>query len=622
VLSEVLFFPPRKFDSLYGLLLTSNRYLGPDHATTDGALIIDPPVDFPFESLTSAWDWALDHRKDTTAQKLNVIRFDVKLGISMPKPRQWAPFFIIIVPEFPQSICIVPIRSYINFSTVIASRGRVAASLSAISPLRIDHELVYNNVLAPFCVHKDDIYDALVSIADASINNDTYINPSNGVTFSGWDIPPPEPTLVNTFKVHETHQANARDAVEKFQQFVRTVPGMHLAMNPVMPLICDMILVDEDESVSYHIEHKSYAPEYNTKALLERPVDSWMNEKQNWHFLFCQSGDDLVIYTRSGQRDSDSAVTKPLSINMTASDSITTFADTIRNHGRAARLRLSTKWKSIDTYDDTVAPDDDHHRSTSATPSSHNIVSRMFREKINSQCCQLRQYICVPLNNHPCADAVMIEHIWTDEDVELYESSGLVPVSLATTPADPQRGILIKLVPHILPPKTTSTSNLFEPAWGAGFDVPTCTAHDFIYVAMSGGITTTDRPHNPDTICLLPSVLTDILGDRVCQKCQNPPDPREWTETKISIRNEDLGMQASRFSLAQYPCLDSDAKPLERVYSFQNGSVHAYFNRMFEQSNNRIVTTVQGSRGILQTQWNHGDKRVRQHSYKTHPTHQ
>jgi hypothetical protein len=48
-------------------------------------------------------------------------------------------------------------------------------------------------------------------------------------------------------KVCENHQANAWDTVKRFHWFVRTVSGMHIAINPVLPLICDMFFVDREQ---------------------------------------------------------------------------------------------------------------------------------------------------------------------------------------------------------------------------------------------------------------------------------------------------------------------------------------------------------------------------------------
>jgi len=141
---------------------TDELYLGPDHATVDGGFIVNPPHDFPYEDLTSALRWAEKWSKHPKPEPLQIYRFDAKMGIVNPKPGQWAPFFIVTVPEFPKYLCIVPLRCWFNLNMVIHRRMR-----TGVPSLRTNQEIVFDDLLAPFAVHEDQVYNALTLIFHA-----------------------------------------------------------------------------------------------------------------------------------------------------------------------------------------------------------------------------------------------------------------------------------------------------------------------------------------------------------------------------------------------------------------------------------------------------------------------
>jgi len=605
--------------------------LGPDHATVDGGIIVDPPDDFPHGDLTAASTWAEKRRVNHETERIRIYRFDVKMGIGSLKSGQWAPFFLTTLPEFPEFVCIVPIRCWHNLYHV--DKRRLRAGFDHLgSPLRTNQELVFSDLLAPFAVHQDDLYDAFIRIVQASEDKTVYINPTNGVELHGWCLPSPDTTTHNVLEVREKTQDTSRLAIVRLLDFIDGIPGISVALNPISPLVCDMFLIDEIENTSYNLEHK-HAVRQRREELEFEP--EWSDIKYNWHFLFHQCEDELIIHTRGDGSDPDSTVPGPRTINMADQNGNNEFTEIIRAHGPMARSRLLQKWKTTSDYDASVETTGTKgEEAESAEVSNANLRSHhmqvaytglLFRDKINEQCCKLGLHACILLYNNPCADAIIVEHIWQPGEIELYRSSGLVPVSLAMKSIK-KRCIAIRFLPHRVPAESISTDSmpiprLFEPAINSSWEVPVCTAQDFVYVATTGHIPTLNQVSCLDTVILLPSTATDILPtSRTCKECEERPLPREWTYFQPRV----VGLNVERknqWSLLECPFLKHDSEPLNRLYTVDNGSVHEYFCKAFTQDESRLITTLHGPSGILQRQWNHGDVRL-VHDLFNHPTYQ
>jgi hypothetical protein len=497
---------------------------------------------------------------------------------------------------------------------------------------------VFTDYLAPFAVHKDDVYAALVSVTESSRRKSSYVNPTNGLIFKGWQVPDGEATVDGVFRVHQKEQQLSRDAIEGLSHFLDSIPDLELTLNPVDPLVCDLMIVDRYEGVTYQVEHKYLAPGVRSSDdLLEIPA-SCKNEKMNWHFLFNQSGNRIAVHTRQGQDSlgvDEAAIQRPCVFDMTSSESGSKFLQLIRTQGKTAKSRLRSKWQNHKLFDDSIpeepnmSQDDKGVRDNAQTgkssrgkPASESqLVGLEFRELLNVQCYQRRRHGCILLHNHPCAQAVLLEHVWDADDVYLYETAGLLPVSLIQKPKQQRlRCILIRFMPHRQPTTCASTSQLFELAMQYSFDIPICPAQDFIYVATTGGIPKPGQKPCLDSVVLLPSSSTSILGiSRDCATCEDGNEPRAWTTLQHRIRTDELGGARKPFSLTQLPIINADAEPLKSLYSFESGAVHQYFSDLFASQDTRHVTDVFGSDGILQRQWNHGDLRE-QFEFGDHPS--
>ncbi|CAO2652446.1 Nn.00g007290.m01.CDS01 [Neocucurbitaria sp. VM-36] len=598
---------------------------GPDHSLTDGALVLDPPKGFPFDDPEQASKWLQNPQNNITT--LRLLRFDAKLGFSKLKAWQWAPFFIVTIPEFPDYICVVPIRSYANLFNVHRRSYRYDESTRMKTLVHSRKEIVYCDFLAPFAIHEDHVYRALISLANASTNKTPYVNPTTGVEFHGWFIPDPEKNLQGVLKVRSESQETSRVAIEELNSFLNDCPGMYMTLNPVGPLICDLILVDEQQSKYYHIEHKSHTPGAGgSEHLIKRLNPAWYDEKMNWHFLLNQSGNQLAIFTRKGDTDIESNKTPLQLIDMTKPGSATVFANTIRSYGPAARTRLHKKWKKVELYDDEIEDDgkvSGRYKTTEpAVPkldafgkpaSESQQLGLAFQVNFNDLCYQQRRHGCILLSNHPSASAAIIEHVWDANDVFLYETSGLVPVSLVTSHMTTNRCILLRFVPHRLPTAQSrpNMSQLFELALAGTIDIPLCVAQEFFYVAMTGGIPVPGQQLSLDKVALLSSSQTNILGDsKVCSNCEGHTRPRIWKSLQNRISADETTARAREwFSFTQYPVLRTGAEPLKQLYSFEDGTVHQYFSHVFLRNDTDHVMPIHGPKGILQRQWNHGDLR-------------
>ncbi|KAI4650431.1 hypothetical protein J4E93_002787 [Alternaria ventricosa] len=484
------------------------------------------------------------------------------------------------------------------------------------SRLLSDNELVFSDVLAPYAVHVSNLYEALTRIVGAARQKIAYVNPSNGVEFHGWMVPDPDKTANGVLKITSRKYHLSDQSIERLRDFMKNVPGLKLMSNPIAPLVCDLYLYDEQEDVSYNVEHKAYGEENPHIPL--KPLDSDFDLKLNWHFLLVQKGESLAIHTRSG---GDSADTTARLISMVEDGSCTDFASIIRENGPHAKARLREKWKEADLYDDTVdfGPIAKGENSEGGTPGSHHsaievaLMGLAFRVHINEQCYKLRKHACILLHNHPAADAVMVEHEWTTTDQELYEASGLLPVSLVAGAAGAKRCILLKFIPHHRPEAVKSTSELFELAANTGWTFPVCTAQDFVFVAMTGGFAMPDQVPCLDNIALLPSSLTTILPQsRACVTCEDKSRVREWNWVRTTIGGCELS-RSSRgklFSFPASPYIKSEAKPLNKLYTLNDGSVHEFFHKVFNANDTELTTSIHGSSGLLQRQWNHGDMKL------------
>ncbi|EMD94806.1 hypothetical protein COCC4DRAFT_147771 [Bipolaris maydis ATCC 48331] len=238
------------------------------------------------------------------------------------------------------------------------------------SQLSSTEELVFSDVLALYAVSETYLYEALIRIVGASLRKTVYVNPTNGVEYHGWDIPGPDQTAYSLLAVQDSNHEASLDIIERLRAFIKGIPGMRLEFNPLAPLVCDMLLYDEEEDQSYHIEHKFMSID-RAERLLWLP-DEYRDHKLNGHFLLKQVEEDLVIYTRSGRDNTSAAGTEPHEIKLSEMGSESIFAKIIRANGPIAKARLDQKWSDVGLYDDTF----EFHSQNKARASCGDNVSK------------------------------------------------------------------------------------------------------------------------------------------------------------------------------------------------------------------------------------------------------
>ncbi|KAI4619158.1 uncharacterized protein J4E87_007746 [Alternaria ethzedia] len=415
---------------------------GPEGGTIDGGFIVDPPSDFPAVEIRGTEHWSLEQRTNSTP--LRLYRFDVKTSIT--RPTQWAHFYIVMMPAIPHFLCIVPLRSYQGLSWVQTRLNRTKESSQASGTWRAN---VSYALLAPFAVHEDDVYEAILRINTAAETKSWYTNPTNHIVFSGWHVPAPDTTVDGIFQFSRNNSdtRTSRETIQRLANFLERCPETQMSVipNPTEPLVADFILQDHKEGVEYLIEHKTYGPT-SGKSL------SWCAAEElepiyNWHFRINQLEDDLMIHTRL-KADEDQAThsTPPARIKLTSTDAPEKFAKTIREYGKIAKIRIRDKWKNTTLYDDNVpdksVPNDVIENDISEDTANTDLreFADAFSTKLNNQCWKLGQHVCIPLSDHPTADAVFIEHKWRGEDRRNFECSGILPVSLFQKSPNNERG--------------------------------------------------------------------------------------------------------------------------------------------------------------------------------------
>ncbi|KAH7562755.1 hypothetical protein BM1_02275 [Bipolaris maydis] len=591
---------------------------GPDFSMLDGGLIFDPPEGFPMDMDPSAvWTWVNEHKKKQTLQ---IVPIDIKLSISARKLHQIAPLFIVAPPGNTEILCLLPIRSYtdLHANLKLAYRDTQCADKDKSSKthrLRPREPLHISNLLAPFAVHKCDLFEALLRLRNTFNGQSAYTNPSNGVTLRGWTPQAPDPNLEKLMMIQGGRQRNSAGVIHELVQTLRSQKecGIELLFNLVQPLACDLVLRDNMSSTAYLIEHKVTTPtETRSNIVSLRPGPEWKKEQHNWHFLLHQHGDWVAIHTREGHKAGSN--TPAIRVNLKSPGAASSIATTIRNHGVLAKQRLQAKWRSLVyegslLYEESQSTEPKKSQSKPSRAAGNEMLRISFCDAINNQCFKLGKHACILLEGNACGDAVMVRHNWTECDRSRYRSSRILPVSLVEgIKSRSSEALILRFIPHFWPPSVPS-SQLFEPARMRSIRVPLCLGQDFVYVAATMSSPSTQEPFL-DKLILLPSGDTDWLAKfDSCNTCDEESETRDWKPTFESIPESQGGGHAGS-SLIQLPFLNRHAQPLHQVYDFEDGSVHSRLDILLQEEGSRYVTPIYGPNGLLQRQWNHGSPRV------------
>lgn len=355
----------------------------------------------------------------------------------------------------------------------------------------------------------------------------------------------------------------------------------------------------------------------------EEPQLCWTSSQHNWHFLFNQGEDDaLVIHTREGHEHGET--TPPVFVALEKPNAAFMIASTVRKHGGLAKQRLQTKWQKLNLSPDDLSEEENAARELATieqeteAPDQKQIHRNInmkdrfriaFCDAMNDQCYKLGKHVCIVLNGNACGDAAMIQHDWTERDIARYAASRTLPISLVDGEQPKSFHLLVlRFLPHSWPPRVPPLQ-IFEPAWGYTTEIPLCKAQPFIYVSATGSLPSLDRRPCIDKLILLPSEATGWLDEsNMCSACDDETKTREWKPLVHYIRDRQKENNPGS-SLVQAPFLKSTTKPLEQMYDFADGSVHEYIDGLLSDHNSIYITSMNGPKGLLQRQWNHGSLR-------------
>ncbi|EUC42865.1 hypothetical protein COCMIDRAFT_39158 [Bipolaris oryzae ATCC 44560] len=563
---------------------------GPDFSSLDGGLIFDPPEGFPMNMDPSAvWSWVNKHRQK---DNLQIVPIDIKLSISTRSARQIAPIFIVAPPGNSEILCILPVNSYTalhantkleyqDSHTLVKDESIKAHRMRPREPLHI------STLLAPFAVHRCDLFEALLRLKDAFKGQTTYTNPSNGVVMRGWTPPLPDCSPEKLMMILGERQKFSATTIQELAQLLRAQPEFQLELlfNLIQPLSCDLILRDKKSSTVYLIEHKTTTSrETKSDIVTLRPAPEWADYKLNWNFLLHQQGDWLAIHTREGHKARSS--TPAVRVNIRSPDAISTFARTIQQ---------------------TTATQKQSTRTITARKELFRIA---FCDAINDQCYKLGKNACIILEGNACGDAVMVRHDWTERDTARYKANRTLPVSLVGgIRSGSLSALVLRFIAHNWPPRVPP-SQIFEPTRVRTIEIPLCMSQPFIYVAATISSPSIDGQPILDQPILLPSGDTNwLVKYKGCKVCDSEIRTRNWRPV-IQTLGEGQGAGQPGSSLIQLPFLKQDAEPLCHVYAFSNGSVHQHFDNLLCDQGSHYVTPIYGPNGLLQRQWNHGSPRM------------
>jgi hypothetical protein len=594
-------------------------YIDPDYARTDGAILLDPPKDFPHRDLSEAWNWL---QKNRDREDIQLIPFDVKTGL-LGQDSQ-AALFIVVLPGYPDYFCILPGISFATLRAVHRSQVEIKEETDPTQArLRSDGQTgrSFPDYLAPFAIHRDDLSEAFSRIAKASLGEDEpYTNPSNGVTLHGWNVPKPRCTLQEPLRIKNKLHALSRDAVARLQSFFDShhVKEFSLLLNSPQPLVSDFILRDEIHSSAYIVEHK----------VGNGGGNQWFGSGTNWHFLFNEvSPGTLRIWPRG---DSNIALS-PFTVELTDTTAHKKIAKFIRAHGQSVKSALRNKWalhfhnSRLDREDEQASPDPKGlSNSTSASSRSlHRELCHILCDALNDQCCKLARHVFVLLRGNPCAHFLMVEHEWTAMELEAYQGAGILPtVLLGRSNVQGPRVVPIRVISHDCP-AGIPTADLLEPGRQRSWPVPVCNGLKFVYIVGTGTISTTgSKQLLPRKAVLLPSEATiwmedgghgndeevsDAKDPTACNICDDKHQQRKWTHCEYVVLDRRSGG-----SLLQAAFLTEEATPLNSIYNLDDGALYEELGRHLERGTSKYACEVEGPHGVLQRTWMHGAQRVAQ----------
>lgn len=284
----------------------ADQILAKENYVVDGMLCVRPPVasDATDEAPEPQQETKLDHELTNETEHLgnDWLFFDVKSLVPMKTgwtrsqdtddrlQSEKTDFYVVVVDGTMDSLALVPKLVWLKL------RHKQAFVRSFGEPAWLSLFIV---ALADL----GEALDRLSRLALSPANSYTYVNPSNGVRFDGWDLTPQPRSMV----LYHESKKRSEEGIAGFIDALRS-EGIQYAPVICQPLVCDYLLRLAPDSPWMQIQDKQYEPGRITlsddKTLLYLVTEDpeVFRDSNTWHMLIIRTGRCLLILPRSEVR--------------------------------------------------------------------------------------------------------------------------------------------------------------------------------------------------------------------------------------------------------------------------------------------------------------------------------
>ncbi|KAJ4352269.1 uncharacterized protein N0V89_007616 [Didymosphaeria variabile] len=246
--------------------------MGREGSASDGAFIFSHRT-LPSDPL-AIWEYCV---REGPSLEGSLCRFDVKSG---RYAFRYDAIYIMANPQDPHHIYIVPGQTWLEALHTFADGSSWILRQCAVE---LDHVPTALESLFDACQSTREFLSTPSQPPSAARPRRWYRNPSTGVEFDGWSVPPPSDAAQFTY-IRHPWKRSSEQAILRMYKHLDGQPDIRLLDNPLKPLIADNVITCTDpqagSSRQFFVEHKM-----STK---ERTLDRFALATSNWHVLISQ----------------------------------------------------------------------------------------------------------------------------------------------------------------------------------------------------------------------------------------------------------------------------------------------------------------------------------------------
>ena len=343
------------------------------------------------------------------------------------------------------SIAVLPSRAWLDATT--STQGSYGIeSLSGRAP----------SWMPVFMVHLSDLAEAVESLSLAADDaTQTYVNPTNGIAFTGWELEATSTPDVEPSGDNKSYSASFESTLEFLDE--AQASGCRVHFNPIAPISHDIYL-STPLSGLLRFELKVYDSLETLHAFTKlTPRNCALAPRRTWHVLYMKVSDYTVCITR------DEALTvEDITEQWLKERAIASFDEAlayIARHAQQAREKVKMVMRDIQPGDICAGlpereiilhltgldPLIGHERTQLTLP--------WVRHMINVQCMQDAYGICFSLGEgHPLGTHLYVDHTWTEQEMRAFQVFGKLPLDLWSRESVQSFGLILRLEDHA--PKT------------------------------------------------------------------------------------------------------------------------------------------------------------------------